>query len=111
LALQVRLHGPVQRLDVARSDQYFSTRPRESQIGAWASQQSQPLAQREQLDQAVAEVQARFDGQVVPRPPHWGGYGLLVDSVELWIGQAGRLHDRACYRFVDQAWRCERLFP
>jgi pyridoxamine 5'-phosphate oxidase len=111
LALQARLAGTVQKLSEQQSEDYFSSRPRESQLGAWASRQSAPLSSRAQLDRAVAEVERRYAGQPVPRPPHWGGYGLVVDSVELWLGQAGRLHDRARYVFEDQVWRCTRLFP
>lgn len=111
LALQARLAGTIEALGAAESDTYFATRPRESQLGAWASRQSRVLVSRGELDQAVQEVSARFVGQPVPRPPHWGGFGLVVDTVELWIGQSGRLHDRARYRFEGDRWSCERLFP
>lgn len=111
LALQARIAGVVSVLSDAESDAYFATRPRESQLGAWASEQSRVLASRAALDQAVAAVSEKFMGQGVPRPPHWGGYELVADRTELWVGQSGRLHDRARYRFEGDRWRCERLYP
>lgn len=111
LALQARVAGLVQALTGPESDAYFATRPRESQLGAWASEQSQELASRAELDAAVAELSAKFAGQPVPRPAHWGGYELVADTVELWVGQSGRLHDRARYRFDGERWRCARLYP
>src|SRR5690606_7589544 len=111
LALQIRMNGEVERLSAEISDDYFQTRPRESQIGAWASAPSRPLRSREDLDQAVLEVAQRYEGGAVPRPPHWGGYGIVVESVELWVGREGRLHDRARYHFDGQTWICQRLFP
>jgi pyridoxamine 5'-phosphate oxidase len=111
LALQVRLFGTVQKLSRAASEAYFASRPRESQIGAWASRQSQPLASRAELDEAVASLSARFEGKAVPCPQHWGGFGLETETVELWVGQDGRLHDRARYRFDGERWQCQRLFP
>lgn len=111
LQLQVRIEGKVARLSSELSDEYFASRPRDSQIGAWASQQSQPLASRKVLDDAFENVAAGFRGQDIPRPPHWGGFALIAESVELWVGQSGRLHDRARYEFLDPGWRCTRLYP
>jgi pyridoxamine 5'-phosphate oxidase len=108
---QVRVRGAVERLPDADSDAYFATRPREAQIGAWASPQSEPLADRAALDRRVAEADERFAGTEVPRPPHWGGYLLRPRSIEFWQGQAGRLHDRFLYAREAGGWRIERLGP
>jgi pyridoxamine 5'-phosphate oxidase len=108
---QVRVRGPVERLADADSDEYFATRPRDSQIGAWASPQSEPLPDRETLDSRVREVEERFSGGDVPRPPFWGGYALLPEEIEFWQGQAGRLHDRFLYVRDGDGWRLERLAP
>ena len=108
---QVRARGPVERLSAADSDAYFASRPRDSQLGAWASPQSSVLESREQLDERLAEVQARFEGTDVPRPEHWGGYLLRPDTVEFWQGQVGRLHDRFRYSRDGAGWRVERLAP
>jgi pyridoxamine 5'-phosphate oxidase len=108
---QVRVRGPVERLPESESDAYFATRSRDSQLGAWASPQSQPIASREELDRLVEEVAARFDGGEVPRPPNWGGYLLTPDTVEFWQGQVGRLHDRFRYTRADDGWAIERLAP
>lgn len=108
---QVRARGPIERLAAEDSDAYFATRPRDSQLGAWASPQSSAIRGREQLDDAVREAEQRFGGGEVPRPPHWGGYLLRPDSIEFWQGQVGRLHDR--FRYVREAggWVIERLAP
>jgi pyridoxamine 5'-phosphate oxidase len=108
---QVRVRGRVERLADADSDEYFATRPRDSQIGAWASPQSEPLPDRETLDSRVREVEERFSGGDVPRPPFWGGYALLPEEIEFWQGQAGRLHDRFLYVRDGDGWRLERLAP
>jgi pyridoxamine 5'-phosphate oxidase len=110
---QVRIRGRVERLDDAGSDEYFASRPRESRIGAWASPQSRPIADRAELDRFVTEVESRYDGSDdVPRPPHWGGYVVVPDFIEFWQGQVGRLHDRFRYsRGEDGAWSAERLAP
>lgn len=111
LALQARVEGIVTKMSAEQSDAYFATRPRESQIGAWASRQSEVLPSRSTLDDAVQEQYERFSGRDVPRPPHWGGLSLEADFVELWIGLSGRLHDRARYVFHKGVWVCERLYP
>jgi pyridoxamine 5'-phosphate oxidase len=109
---QVRIRGRVERLDPAESDEYFATRPRESRIGAWASPQSSPLAGREELAAKVAEVEERWGGGEVPRPPHWGGFRVVPDQIEFWQGQVGRLHDRFRYeREPGGAWGWTRLAP
>ena len=108
---QVRVRGAVERLGEAESDAYFATRSRDSQIGAWASPQSQPLESRAQLDDRVREAEARFADREVPRPEHWGGYLLRPHTIEFWQGQVGRLHDRFRYVRTGGGWRIERLAP
>jgi pyridoxamine 5'-phosphate oxidase len=106
---QVRARGPVERLPEAVSDLYFATRPRDSQLGAWASPQSRPITSREELDGHVGEAAARHEGVDVPRPPHWGGYLLRPQTIEFWQGQVGRLHDRFRYTAGPWGWKIERL--
>jgi len=109
---QVRVRGRVARLSAEDSDAYFATRPRGSQLGAWASDQSSVIGSREELDRALSEAEARYDGRPVERPPHWGGYLLIPDEIELWSGRPNRLHDRVRYvRAQDGSWRCKRLAP
>lgn len=113
---QVRAHGRFERLPAADSDAYFASRARESRLGAWASPQSRPLADRAELDARLAEVRARFDGdEDVPRPDFWGGYILRPRTIEFWQGQQARLHDRFVYSRdgEDEAspWRIQRLGP
>jgi pyridoxamine 5'-phosphate oxidase len=108
---QVRARGPVERLSAADSDAYFATRPRDSQLGAWASPQSTPLGSREELDRSLVEVAERFAGREVPRPPHWGGYLLRPATIEFWQGQVARLHDRFRYTRGGDGWVIERLAP
>jgi len=94
------------------SDAYFAQRDRGSQLGAWASNQSEPLASRDELDRAVAEYSGRFEGGDVPRPPHWGGYALKPEEIEFWQGRPNRLHDRIRYRHAESGiWVAERLSP
>ncbi|NCF49195.1 MAG: pyridoxamine 5'-phosphate oxidase [Bacteroidetes bacterium] len=111
LRRQVRVVGPVAKVDGARSDAYFATRGRNSRIGAWASAQSRPLDSRAQLASAVASVQARFPDDV-PRPPHWGGFIITPQEIEFWHDGADRLHDR--FRFSKDGagdWNPQRLNP
>ena len=113
LERQVRVMGPVERVDDEQSDEYFAGRPRGSQIGAWASEQSTVLADRAALERRVTEMEERFPGPV-PRPSHWGGYRVRPLEVEFWQGRPSRLHDRIRYRrddTVPPAWLLERLAP
>jgi pyridoxamine 5'-phosphate oxidase len=105
----VRARGDVERLGEADSDAYFATRPRASQLGAWASPQSRPVADREELDEALAAAEQRFAGSDVPRPEHWGGYLLRPRTIEFWQGRVGRLHDRFRYTREGDGWLIERL--
>ena len=111
LQRQVRVEGPVTRLDEADSDAYFASRPRGSQIGAVASPQSRRIAGREVLEERVAEVEQFFDGTDVVRPPVWGGYRLELESIEFWQGRQDRLHDRIRFLRKGDQWQIERLAP
>jgi len=108
---QVRLRGTVTRLPDADSDAYFASRPREAQLGAWASPQSRVIEDRAELDAALAEIEARFEDSEVPRPEHWGGYQLEPDRIEFWQGQVARLHDRFVYVRGADGWSVSRLAP
>ena len=108
---QVRVRGPVERLPDTASDEYFASRPREAQLGAWASPQSEPIPDRVALDDRVEDVEDRFSGREVPRPDSWGGYALRPEQIEFWQGQAARLHDRFLYTREEDGWRLERLAP
>ncbi|MFQ5696894.1 MAG: pyridoxamine 5'-phosphate oxidase [Myxococcota bacterium] len=124
LARQVRVEGPVVRSPESESDAYFSSRPPEAALSAWASDQSRPIASRAALLEKLARTEARFRGRdpgaPVPRPPHWGGYRLWIESLELWVGRFGRLHDRALWTRALEAegagfragrWSRQRLQP
>jgi pyridoxamine 5'-phosphate oxidase len=108
---QVRARGTVARLSSEESDAYFATRPRAAQLGAWASPQSRPIADRAKLERALAEAEGRFQDSEVARPQHWGGYLLEAEEVEFWQGQLARLHDRFLYRRSGDGWAIERLAP
>jgi pyridoxamine 5'-phosphate oxidase len=110
---QVRVEGSVEKVSAAESDAYFAGRPRGSQLGAWASPQSQVLPGREALEKRVGEVETSHEGNdKVPRPPFWGGFRVVPTVIEIWQGQPDRLHDRLCYRrHADGSWRLERLAP
>lgn len=112
LERQVRIHGEARKVDAHVSDAYFATRPRESQIGAWVSEQSAVISDRAILEDRLKEVEARFEGKEVTRPPHWGGYTVYPVYFEFWQGRPGRLHDRLTYCVdADGAWFLERLAP
>jgi pyridoxamine 5'-phosphate oxidase len=111
---QIELVGPIHRVDRSETEVYWATRPRDSQIGAWASDQSTVLPDRAALEARFADAEARFAGQDVPCPPHWGGFRLVPDTVELWQGRPNRLHDRLRYSrdpAAPSGWRIERLSP
>jgi pyridoxamine 5'-phosphate oxidase len=110
---QIRLRGTVEPVSAAEADEYYAGRPRSSRIGAWASPQSQVLADRAELDALVAGVEARFPGDDIPRPPFWGGLRIVPAVLEFWQGRPSRLHDRFRYRRDEPgaAWTIERLAP
>ena len=108
---QVRVRGSVRRVPDAESDEYFASRPRESQIGAWASPQSEVITDRAILERSFAAESERFAGRVVPRPPHWGGWVIIPQEFEFWQGRPNRLHDRFRYRIANGTWVIERLAP
>jgi pyridoxamine 5'-phosphate oxidase len=112
LERQVRIEGKVERLAAAESDAYFQGRPLGSRLSAWASRQSEPVADRATLERELEEMSTKYEGRNVPRPPFWGGLRLQPDAIEFWQGGANRLHDRLRYRRVLPAgWRIERLSP
>jgi pyridoxamine 5'-phosphate oxidase len=108
---QVRFEGRAERAPAQWSDRYFAARARSSQIGAWASAQSQVLEARSVLEARIREAEARFEGQPVPRPPFWGGYWLVPERIEFWLGQDARLHDRFSYHLRETGWDVARLSP
>jgi len=111
LRRQVRVEGPLSQVTDAEADAYFASRARLSRIGAWASDQSQPLESRAVLEARVAEVEKRFEGQDPPRPKDWSGFRVQPRRIEFWQDGAFRLHDRIVYHFEDGLWRTQRLFP
>jgi len=111
LRRQVRVCGRIEKVPAAQSDAYFNSRPRGSRVGAWASDQSRPLAARQILQDAVADVEARY-GEDIPRPPHWGGFLIRPDEIEFWADGENRLHDRFRYTKSDTGtWQAQRLYP
>ena len=108
---QIRIEGRVERVSAEESDSYFASRPLGSQLGAAASHQSEVVADRETLDRRMAEFEARAETEPIPRPPGWGGYRVVPESVEFWQGRPNRMHDRLRYRRVAQGWLLERLEP
>ena len=111
LQRQVRVQGVVERVSEDESDAYFASRPRESSLGAWGSPQSEEIASREILEERYREAVARFEGQEVPRPEHWGGYRVLPSVMEFWQGRPSRLHDRLEYVLDNGEWKRRRLAP
>ncbi len=109
---QVIIRGSVEKVSEADSDEYFSTRPRDSRIGAWASDQSQPIDSRDALERKVEDATKRFEGvEEVPRPEKWGGYVIRPRTIEFWAGRRSRLHDRIRFTKADSGWTTERLQP
>lgn len=111
LRRQVRIEGRVSLASDEESDAYFASRSRDSQLGAWASDQSQPLDRRETFEQRFEAMQRRFDGQPVPRPPHWGGYRVTPERIEFWQDREHRLHERRLFERAGDSWREGLLYP
>jgi pyridoxamine 5'-phosphate oxidase len=112
LERQIRVEGDVTQVSPQESDDYFQTRPRGSQLGAWASPQSELITDRECLDRRFDELEAQYANRPIPRPEYWGGYRVVPQSIELWQGRDNRLHDRLRYRrLADGLWLIERLAP
>ena len=111
LEVQVRAEGSISMVSDEEADSYFATRPRESQIGAWASIQSQPIEHANDLATRIAEYDAQFNGSEVPRPPFWSGFRLRPDKIEFWRARPGRLHERHLYTRSGESWTMETLYP
>ena len=111
LQRQVRVEGSVERISAEVSAEYFRTRARGSQIGAWVSRQSEELEDRSVLETRSEEIEQRFRGEDVPSPPFWGGYRLIPERIEFWQGRLNRLHDRLEYTRADGGWTARRLYP
>lgn len=111
LERQIIIQGTVEKSTTAESLEYFLARPRESQIGAWVSEQSEVIPDREFLNSRLAEFEAKFAGAAIPLPPHWGGYRVIPETIEFWQGGPARLHDRFRYRREASGWQIERLSP
>jgi pyridoxamine 5'-phosphate oxidase len=111
LEVQVRVEGPVLPVSEVEADEYFASRPRGSQIGAWASRQSQPLSSRDELEQRIRETEERFAEETIPRPEFWSGYRVVPERIEFWYGRASRLHERELFTRTGEAWTMERLYP
>jgi pyridoxamine 5'-phosphate oxidase len=108
---QIRIEGVVEKVTRQESEEYFQARPRGSQLGAWASPQSEEIVGRTPLDRMFAEVEQRFEGQTIPCPPFWGGFRLKPVRIEFWQGRENRLHDRILYALGNDGWRIARLAP
>ncbi len=111
LRRQVRIEGAVTPVDPAEADAYFASRSRDSQLGAWASDQSRPLASRAEFEARYEDMRARYEGGDVPRPPHWSGYRVIPDRIELWSDRAHRLHERRLFVRDGSGWREGLLYP
>ena len=111
LRRQIRIEGPVSRVSEEEADAYFASRARESQLGAWASDQSRPLDTRATFEARYEDVKARYDGRPVPRPPHWGGYRVAPERIEFWIDRLHRLHERRLFVRQGEGWTEGMLYP
>jgi pyridoxamine 5'-phosphate oxidase len=112
LERQVRICGYVEKVSVTESDQYFETRPVNSRLGAWVSNQSEVIESREVLERRLQEFHSKYENQEIPRPPHWGGLRVIPTEIEFWQGRSSRLHDRLLYTRLDNgSWKIERLSP
>jgi pyridoxamine 5'-phosphate oxidase len=109
--VQVKIEGTVEPVDLAEADAYFASRPRPSQIGAWASLQSQTLDSRDTFEARIDAFEKKFEGIEVPRPPHWSGFRVVPEMIEFWYGARFRLHERQHYERVDGAWAKRMLYP
>lgn len=108
---QVRVEGRVERVSEAQADEYFATRARDSQIGAWSSQQSRVLPERVDLLQAISNNIAKYEEKTVPRPPHWSGWRVIPERIEFWQQGSFRLHEREVFKRMDGGWEIENLYP
>jgi pyridoxamine 5'-phosphate oxidase len=111
LARQIRIEGTVEDVTDAEADAYFASRARISRLGAWASSQSRPLGSRAELEQRLADYEARYPGEEIPRPPYWSGYRVIPERFEFWQGMDFRLHDRTTYTRAPDGWTMGKLYP